>query len=198
MDINPLDYTVSELNKLKLKKGRLLIAEPFMDDPNFKRSVVLLTEYNKENCFGFILNRPLDITVNDVIVDFPEFKDAAIYMGGPVEIDNLFYMHTQGEYIEGSQQISENLYWAGNFDQLKKMIINHEIFPHEVRFFLGYSGWDYQQLNNEIEHDSWIISDAKNMTMEDIDHPELWHNSLKKMGPQYALLSNFPVDPNLN
>lgn len=197
MDINPLDYTVSGLNKLKLKKGRLLIAEPFMDDPNFKRSVILLTEYNQENCFGFILNRPLDITINDVLVDFPDFK-APIYMGGPVEMDNLFYIHTQGEYIEGSKKISDNLYWAGNFDQLKQMVSNNEIFPHEVKFFLGYSGWGYHQLNDEIKFGSWIISDSKDNTMEDINHPDLWRNTLQKMGSKYALLSNFPEDPNLN
>jgi len=197
MDINPLDYTVSGLNKLKLKKGRLLIAEPFMDDPNFKRSVILLTEYNQENCFGFILNRALDITVNDVLIDFPDFK-APIYMGGPVEMDNLFYIHTQGDYIEGSKKISDNLYWAGNFDQLKQMVSNNEIFPHEVKFFLGYSGWGYQQLNDEIKFGSWIISDSKESTMDDINNPDLWRNTLQKMGSKYALLSNFPEDPNLN
>lgn len=197
MELNPLDYTVSELNTLQLKKGRLLLAEPFMNDPYFKRSVVLLTEYDKANCFGFILNRSLDITVNDVLIDFPEFK-AQVYMGGPVETDNLFYIHTQGAYIEGSKKISDNLYWAGNFDQLKEMVANNEIFPHEIKFFLGYSGWDYQQLNNELKHESWIIADAKNVTMKDINSPQLWHDTLKQMGPKYAILSNFPEDPNLN
>ena len=76
---NPLDYTISELNKLAPKKGRLLIAEPFMDDLYFKRSVVLLTEYNKDGAFGFMLNKPLDITINDTIEDFPPF-DVPIFM----------------------------------------------------------------------------------------------------------------------
>ena len=67
---NPLDYTISKLNKLTPKKGRLLIAEPFMDDPFFKRSVVLLTNYDKEGVLGFILNKQLDLKVNDVIKDF--------------------------------------------------------------------------------------------------------------------------------
>ncbi len=197
MDLNPLDYTVTELNKLKPQKGRLLIAEPFMEDPYFKRSVVLLTEYKKNNCFGFILNRPLDITVNDVLIDFPEFS-AQVYMGGPVDPDNLFYIHTQGKFIEGSEQISDQLYWAGNFNQLKDMIANNEIFPHEIKFFLGYSGWDFQQLNNEIKHESWIISDANELTMSDLNNPQLWQNTLQNMGNKHALLSHFPEHPNLN
>jgi putative transcriptional regulator len=197
MDINPFDYTISSLNKLKLKKGRLLVAEPFMVDPYFKRAVVLLTEYNKESCLGFILNQSLDLTVNDIIVDFPKFE-APVFMGGPVSTDNLFYIHTQGKYIESSQQITDNLWWAGNFDQLKSMVQNNQIFPHEVMFFLGYSGWDYTQLNNELKHESWIIADANDLTIKDLDNQHLWQTTLKKMGDKYALLSNFPADPSLN
>ncbi|TXB65889.1 YqgE/AlgH family protein [Vicingus serpentipes] len=197
MDINPFDYTISSLNKLKLKKGRLLLAEPFMVDPYFKRSVVLLTEYNKENCFGFILNQSLELTVNDVIADFPKFE-APVFMGGPVSPDNLFYIHSQGKYIQGSQKITDNLWWTGNFDQLKFMIQNNEIFPHEVKFFLGYSGWDYLQLNNEVKHESWIITDANDLTIKDLNNKQLWQTTLKKMGNKHALLSNFPVDPSLN
>jgi putative transcriptional regulator len=197
MDVNPLDYTISALNKLKLKSGRLLIAEPFMADPHFKRSVVLLTEYSKESCLGFILNQSLDLTVNDVLIDFPTFN-APVYMGGPVSTDNLFFIHSQGEFIEGSQKINDNLWWAGNFDQLKAMIVNNEIFPHEVKFFLGYSGWDFNQLNNEVKHNSWIIADAKELTINDLSDNKLWNNTLKNMGSKYALLANFPEDPRLN
>ncbi len=197
MDINPLDYTISSLNKLELSKGRLLIAEPFMNDPSFKRSVVLLTEYNKESCLGFILNQSLDLSVNDVMEDFPKF-DSPVFMGGPVSTDNLFYIHSQGEYIEGSQQINDKLWWAGNFEQLKNMIENNEIFPHEVKFFLGYSGWDYNQLNNEVKHESWIISDSNNLSIKELNNEHLWQSTLKKMGNKFALLSNFPEDPSLN
>ena len=98
MLLNPLDYSIKDLNKLNVSKGRLLLAEPFMEDTYFKRSVVFLTEHNEEGAFGFILNKPLEITVNDVLKDFPDFF-APVFMGGPVQSDSLFYIHTQGEFI---------------------------------------------------------------------------------------------------
>ena len=197
MSLNPLDYSVSMLNKLSLKQGRLLIAEPFMIDPYFKRSVVLLTEHKKEGSLGFILNQPLNISINDTLKDFPTF-DAPIFMGGPVQTDSLFYIHTQGEIISESEHIVDNLYWSGNFNQLKQMVANQQIFPHEVMFFIGYSGWDYPQINNEVKSNSWIISDLNKFSITDFKQEHFWKIALQKMGPQYSMLSNFPEDPSLN
>lgn len=198
MLLNPLDYKLKDLNKLKPGKGRLLLAEPFMEDPYFKRSVVLLTENNqKEGAFGFILNKVLDVTVNDVIKDFPDFY-APVYMGGPVQTDSLFYMHSQGEFIENSVKISENLYWSGNYEQLKQMIADQQIFPNEVKFFIGYSGWDFEQLKGEIEQESWIIAKNDYTTIQELNDDNLWHNMLQRMGGKFAQLSNFPENPSLN
>ena len=197
MSLNPLDYSVSMLNKLSLKQGRLLIAEPFMNDPYFKRSVVLLTEHKKEGTLGFILNQPLNITINDTLKDFPVF-DAPIFMGGPVQTDSLFYIHTQGEIITESEHIIDNLYWSGNFDQLKEMINNQQIFPHEVMFFVGYSGWDFKQINNEVKNNSWIISDLNKFSIADFQQQDFWRTALQKMGSKFSMLSNFPEDPSLN
>ncbi|MBL4592553.1 MAG: YqgE/AlgH family protein [Flavobacteriales bacterium] len=194
---NPLDYTITELNKLKPKKGRLLIAEPFMEDPYFKRSVVLLTEYNTDGAFGFMLNKPLEMRINDIMKDFPPF-DAPVFMGGPVQPDSLFYVHTQGKFIEGSMKINDSLYWSGNFDQLKQLIKDQQIFPNEIKFFIGYSGWDYEQLSEEIKDESWIISDINSNNIEELNDEDLWQSTLQRMGAEFSLLSNFPEDPSLN
>jgi len=194
---NPLDYTIKSLNKLTPKKGRLLLAEPFMVDPYFKRSVVLLTEYNKNGSFGFILNKPLELTLNETIPDFPEF-DAPVFLGGPVQPDSLFYIHTQGNFIEGSLEIGDGLYWSGNFNQLKQLIKDQQIFPHEIKFFIGYSGWDFDQLTEEIEDESWIISDLQSKKIKDLNDTDLWQDTLQKMSEKHAILSHFPEDPSLN
>lgn len=194
---NPLDYTITALNKLKPKKGRLLIAEPFMDDPYFKRSVVLLTEFSKDGSFGFMLNKPLEIKINEVMENFPPF-DAPIFMGGPVQSDSIFYIHTQGEIIKNSMKITDNLYWSGNFDQLKQLIKDQQIFPNEIKFFIGYSGWDYEQLIGEIDDESWIISNLESKELNDLNDVDLWKNTLQGMGSKFSLLSNFPEDPSLN
>lgn len=194
---NPLDYTIKNLNKLSPKKGRLLLAEPFMADPYFKRSVVLLTEHNKDGAFGFILNKPLELTINDTIKDFPPFE-AIIYMGGPVQSDNIFYIHTQGKFIEGSIEIGNGLWWSGNFDQLKQLIKDQQIFPHEIKFFIGYAGWDFDQLNQEIKEESWLITDLATKNINDLNDSEMWKNTLQKMGKKQSILANFPEDPSLN
>ncbi len=197
MTINPLDYTITKLNKLKPKTGRLLIAEPFMDDPYFKRSVVLISEHNKEETFGFILNKPIEININDALEGFPQF-DAPVFMGGPVQSDSLLYIHTQGNFIEGSQPISKTLSWSGNFDQLKQLITDQQIFPHEVKFFIGYSGWGYQQLLDEIKDESWIIAENNMKSITELNDEDMWKNTLQKMGSKFSLLSNFPENPSLN
>lgn len=197
MDTNPLDYSISALNTLDLAQGRLLIAEPFMDDPHFKRSVVLLTEHKKEGSLGFILNQPLNITINDTIRDFPVF-DSQVFMGGPVQTDSLFYIHTQGDIITESEHIIDNLYWSGNFEQLKDMIIDQQIFPNEIMFFVGYSGWDYPQIKNEVKANSWIISDLNSFNINDFKDEHFWKKALQQMGPKHAVLSNFPENPSLN
>lgn len=197
MLLNPLDYTIKGLNKLNAAKGRLLIAEPFMDDPYFKRSVILLTEYSKKGAFGFILNKSIDININNILPDFPQLK-ANIFMGGPVQTDSLFYIHNQGKVIEGSQHIVDDLYWAGNFNQLKKMILDEQIFPNEIVFFLGYAGWDYRQLKNEINSESWLISTTSSNMISEMNKENLWKKTLQKMGTKHAALANFPEDPSLN
>jgi len=182
---------------IKPASGRLLIAEPFMDDLHFKRSVILLTEYKSEGAFGFMLNQKLEITINDVMIDFPEF-DAPIYMGGPVDPDSLFYIHTKGDLIENSQHIVDNLYWAGNFDQLKTMVKNNQIRPNEIMFFIGYSGWDFTQLAQEIKSESWLISKVGSNPIINLKEKNIWKNTLEKMGGKCATLASFSEDPSLN
>ena len=79
------------------------------------------------------------------------------------------------------------------------MVINRQIFPHEIKFFVGYAGWDFDQLNKEVEEEeSWLIADLNTQKVADLNDNNLWQNTLKKMGKKQSLLSNFPEDPNLN
>ena len=101
--------------------GRILVAEPFLSDNYFKRSVVLLTEFTPEGSIGFILNKPLDISIQDVMADTPDF-DALVLMGGPVGRDTLHFLHTLGDTIQGSRKIMEGIYWGGDFEKIKELI----------------------------------------------------------------------------
>lgn len=140
------------------KKGHLLIAEPsILGDVSFNRSVVLLAEHNNEGSIGFILNKPLNYTINDLL---PEIEASfKIYNGGPVEQDNLYFIHNIPEIIPNSVEISNGIYWGGDFETTKQLINEDKISKKNIRFFLGYSGWSFNQLEMELQENSWIVTE---------------------------------------
>jgi putative transcriptional regulator len=104
-----------------IQKGDLLVAEPFMKDPSFKRTVTLICEHNTEGTLGLVLSRPSIFRVNEMIPNFPAFQSTVFY-GGPVGLDRLNFIHSYGDIIQGSMHIKDNLYWNGDFEQLKMLI----------------------------------------------------------------------------
>ena len=141
-------------NNLKPARGRLLLSEPFMGDYYFGRSVVLLAEHNEEGSFGIVLNKPITDPFNEIVKDFPDF-DGQLFVGGPVETESLFFIHTLGDAIEGSLEIGSGLYWGGDIEIVKEMILLNAITPDDIRFSVGYSGWSPNQLNDELKRNSW-------------------------------------------
>jgi putative transcriptional regulator len=194
-DIN--DILRIKTNNLKPTKGKILISEPFLIDYYFKRSVVLLAEHNEEGTFGLILNKPVEMLITDVIQDFPDFS-AQVFLGGPVKTDNLYFIHTKGEIIEESMEIIPGIFWGGEIEHVKELITIGKINPAEIKFFVGYSGWVSKQLENELERNSWLVSDIKAKDVMAIDTTDLWNSAVENMGKQYAYWHNFPADPVLN
>jgi len=184
-------------NNMKPARGRLLLSEPFMGDFYFGRSVVLLAEHNEEGSFGVIMNKPVTASFNEVLKDFPEF-DAKIYLGGPVESNSLFYIHTVGEQLEGATEIIEGVYWGGDIELLKEMILLHTIKPEDIRFFIGYSGWGANQLDSELKRNSWVITRASRKKLLGMNPLNMWQDLLNKMGDNYRYWTKMPVDPNMN
>lgn len=184
------------MRKLKPKTGRLLISEPNMNDSNFKRSVLILAQHNQEETIGFILNQQTRFKINDLIEDFPNF-DARIYIGGPVDKNSLHFIHTLGDKIENSVQITDKLYWSGNFQTLTSLIREGKVSDNQVRFFAGYTGWSAGQLDYELESDSWIVARSEKINLHQSDK-KLWRNYLKNMNKEYAIWANMPEDPSLN
>ncbi len=183
---------------LKPTKGRLLISVPFLNDYYFGRSVVLLTEHGKEGSVGLIINKPLDTRINDAIKDFPAF-DENLYLGGPVEKNSLFYIHTKGDIITDSIEIKEGLYWGGDFEAIKSLIKDGLLYPGNIRFFVGYSGWAPFQLDRELREKSWVVSECDVNSILTPDPLTYWHKKLKNSShKEYAVWADFPVNPSLN
>lgn len=188
---------ISPDNKLPPQKGRLLISEPFLADPYFRRTVVLLCEHNEEGSFGFILNKFIDVGVNELIEDLPQLG-SRVSMGGPVQSGNLYYIHTLGQKIEGSVEIVKGVYMGGSFDMLKILLKSGTIKKGMIRFFVGYAGWGHDQLAEEMKERSWLVTPADPKALMDSKKDDLWRQTLLDMGEEYAMLANFPEDPSLN
>jgi putative transcriptional regulator len=184
--------------KDNIKKGVLLIAEPsVIGDVSFSRSVILLADHNESGSVGFILNKPLDFTVNDLVPDVE--ASFTVYNGGPVEQDNLYFLHTIPDLISDSIEISDGIYWGGNFEITKNLINSGLIQKDTIRFFLGYSGWTSNQLDEEIESNSWILS-QNNFKSAILKTPstEFWKEKIMELGGEYIIWSNAPENPILN
>jgi putative transcriptional regulator len=179
-------------------KGSLLVAEPFMWDPNFKRTVTLICENDAENgTFGFVLNRPLEMKLHEAIHGVKKFN-ARLYYGGPVELDTLHFLHKFGDEIEGAVEVCEGVYWGGNFEKLKALINSGTVSPNDFRFFLGYSGWSSGQLEDEMTELSWITHEANSSHIFKIKPDDLWKEVLKEKGGEYSQMVNYPDDPTNN
>lgn len=192
-----LDIFKIKSNNIAPQKGRILIAEPFLSGNYFNRSVVFLVAYSKKGAVGFILNKKVDFPVQDAFPDFPDFN-ADVYLGGPVSTDSVYFIHKLGDKLPGSIHVMGDLYWGGDFEVLKRDIRNGAINPSEIRFFLGYSGWDGGQLEDELKEDSWLVTDVEqNEVMKDLSESS-WFDFVKKAGNRYSVWENFPENPALN
>jgi len=183
---------------LKPKKGKLLIAEPALTgDVSFNRSIVLLAEHNEEGSVGFILNKPLEYQITDLVTEIEiPFQ---VYNGGPVEQDNLYFIHKVPHLINNSIEISDGIYWGGDFDMTIALINNGTISEDDIRFFLGYSGWSSLQLDQELTSKSWIV--IKNEYESGIiqkSSEAFWKEKMVELGGNYLLWSNAPENPSLN
>lgn len=179
------------------QQGRLLISEPFLFDPYFKRTVVLLVEHNENGSVGFILNRSINMNISEIIENFPEFE-SEVFFGGPVNQNNLFYIHTAGGILDDSTEVLPGLFWGGNFELLKSLIIAGKIAPDAIRFFAGYSGWEKNQLARELKEKSWIIAKTNAEQVLRGKSKQFWNEVLKTLGKNFEIMSNFPEDPTLN
>ena len=184
----------SEINP---QPGALLIAPPMMHDPNFRRTVVLLCEYGPEGSFGLILNRPLGLPLCDVMPSIVR-KDMLISAGGPVQPDTLHFLHRNGDLVPDAIPLLDDVFWGGDFDILKVLLESKKMSIHNLRFFLGYSGWSTGQLEEEIEQGGWITHRADTQAIFKDYGDDLWRYVLRKMGGEYAVLANFPENPRMN
>lgn len=178
--------------------GDLLISEPFLQDENFVRSVVLLCDHNEEGSFGFVINKPSILRLNEIVEDL-DYLDKEVFVGGPVEQNTLHFIYLGDKLLGDSIQVGERLWWGGDFEELLEKLRLGLMDLTAVRFFIGYSGWGAGQLGDEMSEETWILCQENiNETSFLYTPEELWKSLLKNMGGEFKLLANYPLDPRLN
>lgn len=180
-----------------LEPGVLLIADPFLKDPNFQRTVVFLCEHQDEGSFGFVLNRSYEYTLNELVSGLDDLKIPVFY-GGPVQIDTIHFLHQYPELIPGGYEITDGIFWGGDFEMAINLIRNKQIDPQRIRFYIGYSGWGSGQLSDELKEKSWLTVQANRKIIFHKQTDEIWKDSLRLLGGEYEMMINFPIDPQLN
>ncbi len=181
-------------NNIQPSKGRILVAEPFLQGYYFSRAIVLLTEHNEEGSMGLVLNKPLDVTLDKVITQH-KVNPFNLTCGGPVSPDKLFFIHKYPN-IPGSVDIVPGLYFGGDFKTI--MSLSTQDGGNSIRFFIGYSGWSPGQLQGEIKENSWLVTETSIDNILHFSDDEFWKDVVKDMGRKYSTWANFPVTPELN
>ncbi len=177
--------------------GILLIADPFLKDPNFLRTVVFLCEHQDDGSFGFVLNRKYENTLDELIPEL-EGHQLPLFYGGPVQADTIHFLHQYPEQIPGGLEVMKGIYWGGDFEKVVEMIKNNEADPSKIRFYIGYSGWSGGQLNEEMTQKSWLTVKATRKIVFLKNYLDIWKESLRQLGGDYEMMINFPIDPQLN
>lgn len=182
---------------IDLAPGILLIADPFLKDPNFLRTVVFLCEHKEEGSFGFVLNRQYENSLDELIPELEGFK-IPVYYGGPVQLDSIHFVHQYPNEIPGGQEVIKGVYWGGDFEAVVNFIKKGDVDSNKIRFYIGYSGWTENQLKDEMNEKTWLTVKASRKLVFHKHHTEIWKDSLKHLGGEYEKMVNFPIDPQLN
>ncbi len=182
---------------IKLEAGKLLVSTPLLNDFYFGHSVILICEHEESSSLGFILNNKIIDKVSQIIPSMTGI-DLPIFVGGPVNQDRAFFIHNN-KLIEDSIAINDNIFWGGNIEQVQVFIKEGLIKSNEIKFFLGYAGWTANQLEREINENSWIVSniDLENNIFDD-NVKFYWKKTIQKLGKNYKIWLNFPVNPSDN
>jgi len=180
-------------------RGRLLVASPYVDDPNFGRAVILVCAHDEDGAFGLILNRPLDLPVRDVLPEWGALVAAppAIFRGGPVNPTNTFAL-----CLDRTRRLGEPVWRDMRLldleEQPEALAADPELQPRAVRIFTGYAGWAPGQLESEILDDGWMVVDVRSDDAFTTEPDGLWEAALQRPPARRALVPYFPDEPSLN
>jgi len=140
--------------------GQHLKSTSLLADTIFENSTLLICDINEKGAWGVIINKSFSRNLNE-LVEFQHCLPFPLYEGGPVEQEKLFFIHQRPDLIEGGKHIANQFYWGGDFKQVLNYINTQTIQEDRLKLFVGYCGWDENQLQLEIEEGSWELISMK-------------------------------------
>lgn len=176
--------------------GRVLIAEPFLEDPNFVRAVIFICEHDEEGTFGLVLNKPIQETLGELVPALQGIN-LPVYAGGPVEEHTLHVLHSLPNELGGTK-IGDKIYFGTDLISLQTYLMGQNFDSTKVKFFVGYSGWSNGQLAEEIKEESWLVAPTTNQVIFSQNTEEFYKESLALLGDEYKYYFMLPTSPNLN
>ena len=174
--------------------GTILISKPFMEDKRFEKTIIVIVEVSSEGTVGFIINKETAQPVNIIIENCPKLNINVKY-GGPVSTDNLFFIHQNYDLTTSNKKMKAGIFWGGELEDVIKRYQSGELSINEILFFIGYTGWEKNQLEEEIKEGSWIISDTK---LTKINETLDWSKLLVDINKEYEVWAKAPSNFHLN
>ncbi|MDE5808659.1 MAG: YqgE/AlgH family protein [Muribaculaceae bacterium] len=180
--------------------GSMLVAEPFLREQYFNHAVICLIDYFPgKSAMGVVMNKPSGYKLDELISNIQPTEDIEVYCGGPVSCDRLFYLHCIPQFIGKSTKIADGLYIGGDFDDVIDYINKGLPVENNIRFFVGYSGWDAGQLDDELRSHVWATTDIpKGFNALSGHEDPYWHNVVKSLGHRYNGWRYQPMNPSDN
>ncbi len=182
-------------DKTENLSGSLLISHPGLLDPNFKKTVVLISAHSDdEGALGVVINRPIGKSLGEMKAEFAysPLSEVPVFNGGPVSRQNLIL--AAWKWVEETGIFK--LYFGISADKAQIMMANEPDLV--VRGFLGYAGWTRGQIESEVKQDAWVVSPIDGQVLDSSMGKELWKNILLKILPEMKFLAEAPDDPSVN
>lgn len=200
IDFESLLFNIDINTRCIPRPGSLLVAEPFLRERYFHHAVICLVDYEpRGSAMGIVLNNLTSYTLQDVLPSVKAKTPIPIYCGGPMSCDRLYFMHTLGELIPDSREVTPGLYIGGDFETVLSIVNDGYSTDGHLRFFLGYSGWDVEQLDGELLKNVWAVTDISSLdTVLTGEEDAYWHRVVRGMGKKYRGWLYHPRNPHSN
>lgn len=194
-------FNIDIPSSLSPSTGRILVAEPMLRESYFNHAVICIFDHEERGeTLGVVLNNQSNHHLGQLIDGVKEGLKIPVYVGGPVATDRLYFLHTLGEIIPDSREITPGLWIGGDFPAMLNFINDGYPVDDNMRFFVGYSGWSPGQLADEISRHVWAVADPPeaSVLLSEPGDDALWHKLVRRLGPSHSAWRFHPRDTTSN